>query len=47
MFEYIVNKLTANFIVYELAEFTSLKSTYSKTNVSNFGTMEMIRRKRV
>ena len=31
MFEYIVNKLTANFTVYELAEFTSLKSTYSKT----------------
>lgn len=30
-FEYIVNKLTANFTVYELAEFTSLKSTYSKT----------------
>lgn len=31
MFEYIVNKLTANFTVYELAEFTSLRSTYSKT----------------
>lgn len=31
MFEYVVNKLTANFTVYELAEFTSLKSTYSKT----------------
>lgn len=31
MFEYIVNKLTANFTVYELAEFTNLKSTYSKT----------------
>lgn len=30
-FEYIINKLTANFTVYELAEFTSLKSTYSKT----------------
>ncbi len=30
-FEYIVNKLTANFTVYELAEFTSLKSTYAKT----------------
>lgn len=30
-FEYIVNKLTVNFTVYELAEFTSLKSTYSKT----------------
>lgn len=30
-FEYIVNKLTKNFTVYELAEFTSLKSTYSKT----------------
>lgn len=30
-FEYIVNKLTANFTVYELAEFTNLKSTYSKT----------------
>lgn len=31
MFEYVVNKLTANFTVYELAEFTNLKSTYSKT----------------
>ena len=30
-FEYIVNKLTSHFTVYELAEFTSLKSTYSKT----------------
>jgi plasmid replication initiation protein len=30
-FEYIVNRLTENFTVYELAEFTSLKSTYSKT----------------
>jgi len=30
-FEYIVNKLTANFTTYELAEFTSLKSVYSKT----------------
>ena len=29
-FEYIVNKLTANFTVYELAEFTSLRSTYAK-----------------
>ncbi|WP_311487967.1 RepB family plasmid replication initiator protein [uncultured Helcococcus sp.] len=25
-----VNKLTANFTVYELAEFTSLRSTYAK-----------------
>lgn len=31
MFEYIVNKLTSNFTVYELAEFPSLKSIYSKT----------------
>lgn len=31
MFEYVVNKLTANFPVYELAEFTNLRSTYSKT----------------
>lgn len=30
-FEYIVNKLTKNFTVYELAEFTNLKSVYSKT----------------
>lgn len=30
-FNYIVNKLTSHFTVYELAEFTSLKSTYSKT----------------
>ena len=30
-FDYIVNRLTENFTVYELAEFTSLKSTYSKT----------------
>lgn len=30
-FEYIVNQLTTHFTVYELAEFTSLKSTYSKT----------------
>lgn len=30
-FEYIVNKLTKNFTVYELTEFTSLKSVYSKT----------------
>lgn len=29
-FEYIVNKLTANFTAYELAEFTNLRSTYSK-----------------
>lgn len=30
-FEYIVNKLTKNFTTWELAEFTSLRSTYSKT----------------
>lgn len=30
-FEYIVNQLTKNFTVYELSEFTSLNSTYSKT----------------
>lgn len=30
-FEYIVNKLTKNFTTWELAEFTNLKSTYSKT----------------
>lgn len=30
-FEYIVNKLTNNFTTWELAEFTNLKSTYSKT----------------
>lgn len=30
-FEYIVNNFTQHFTVYELAEFTSLKSTYSKT----------------
>lgn len=30
-FEYIVNKLTRNFTVWELKEFTELKSTYSKT----------------
>lgn len=30
-FEYIVNQLTGHFTTYELAEFTSLKSTYSKT----------------
>lgn len=30
-FEYVVNKITKNFTVYELKEFTQLKSTYSKT----------------
>jgi plasmid replication initiation protein len=30
-FEYIVNKLTKNFTVWELKEFTQLSSTYSKT----------------
>lgn len=30
-FEYIVNKLTKNFTMYELVEFTNLKSTYAKT----------------
>lgn len=30
-FEYIVNKLTKNFTVYELAEFTQIRSTYAKT----------------
>lgn len=30
-FEYIVNKLTKNFTVWELKEFTQLNSTYSKT----------------
>lgn len=30
-FEYIVNRLTKNFTVYELKEFTALKSTYAKT----------------
>lgn len=30
-FEYIVNKLTKNFTKFELAEFTSLRSTYAKT----------------
>lgn len=30
-FEYVVNKLTQNFTVYELREFTQLNSTYSKT----------------
>ena len=30
-FEYVVNKITKNFTVYELKEFTQLNSTYSKT----------------
>ena len=30
-FEYIVNKLEANFTQYELEEFTSIRSTYAKT----------------
>lgn len=30
-FEYIVNELTKNFTVYELAEFTQIRSTYAKT----------------
>lgn len=30
-FEYIVNKLTANFTTYELTEFTQIRSTYAKT----------------
>ena len=30
-FEYILNKLSANFTQYELAEFTNIRSTYAKT----------------
>jgi len=30
-FEYIANELTKNFTVYELAEFTKIRSTYAKT----------------
>lgn len=30
-FEYIVNKLNANFTAYELSEFTNIRSTYAKT----------------
>lgn len=30
-FEYIVNKLNANFTTYELQEFTAIRSTYAKT----------------
>lgn len=30
-FEYIVNKLEANFTQYELEEFTTIRSTYAKT----------------
>ena len=30
-FEYIANELTKNFTVYELAEFTQIRSTYAKT----------------
>lgn len=30
-FEYILNRLTANFTIFELAEYVSLKSTYSKS----------------
>lgn len=30
-FEYILNKLSANFTQYELAEFTQIRSTYAKT----------------
>ena len=30
-FEYILNKLSANFTTYELAEFTAIRSTYAKT----------------
>jgi len=30
-FEYIINKLQANFTVYELEEFTHIRSTYAKT----------------
>lgn len=31
LFEYILNKLSANFTQYELQEFTSIRSTYAKT----------------
>lgn len=34
-FDYIVNKIQANFTVFELSEFTRLKSTYSKTMYRN------------
>ena len=30
-FEYILNRLSANFTQYELAEFTNIRSTYAKT----------------
>ena len=30
-FEYIINRLEANFTTYELREFTSIRSTYAKT----------------
>src|SRR5699024_7490329 len=30
-FEYILNRLSANFTTYELAEFTAIRSTYAKT----------------
>ena len=36
LFEYILNKLSANFTQYELQEFTSIRSTYAKTAYSHF-----------
>ena len=34
-FDYILNKLETQFTRYELEEFTSIRSTYAKNNVSS------------
>lgn len=35
-FEYILNKLSANFTSYELEEFTKIRSTYAKTMANSW-----------
>lgn len=44
-FDYIVNKIQANFTVFELSEFTRLKSTYSKTMYRNLKQWKSIGKK--